>query len=83
MPIVTVVPTGADRPFGQNGEDGSMAKSGKSGERVEAATVRSGVWPVVWGCVLSCGFYAALPFLPVQREWAQRYFSAHWCEYVA
>ncbi len=36
----------------------------------------------LWGAALTVGFYAALPYLPVYRAEAQRYFCAHWIEYA-
>ncbi len=38
--------------------------------------------PFLWGGLLSTGFYALIPFLPVQRELAVRYFCSHPLEYV-
>jgi biopolymer transport protein ExbB/TolQ len=39
-------------------------------------------WPVLWGVAASFAFYALLPYLPVQRELALRYFCGHWIEYA-
>ncbi|MFO0918381.1 MAG: MotA/TolQ/ExbB proton channel family protein [Planctomycetaceae bacterium] len=36
----------------------------------------------LWGTALTVCFYCALPSLPVYRESAQRYFTAHWIEYA-
>jgi biopolymer transport protein ExbB/TolQ len=36
----------------------------------------------LWGTALAVGFYAALPYLPIYRAEAQRYFTAHWIEYA-
>jgi len=38
--------------------------------------------PLLWGTVLTVGFYALIPYLPVQRELAVRYFCAHPLEYA-
>jgi biopolymer transport protein ExbB/TolQ len=37
---------------------------------------------VLWGVAASFGFYAVLPYLPVQRDFALRYFCGHWIEYT-
>jgi len=39
-------------------------------------------WPALWGVAAAFGFYALLPYLPVQRELALRYFCGHWIEYT-
>ncbi|MBA3314761.1 MAG: MotA/TolQ/ExbB proton channel family protein [Planctomycetota bacterium] len=39
-------------------------------------------WPVLWGVAATFAFYATLPFLPAQREFALRYFCGHWIEYT-
>ena len=39
-------------------------------------------WPALWGGAAAFGFYALLPYLPVQRELALRYFCGHWIEYA-
>src|SRR5688500_20381054 len=39
-------------------------------------------WPVLWGVGATFAFYALLPYLPVQRELALRYFCGHWIEYA-
>jgi biopolymer transport protein ExbB/TolQ len=36
----------------------------------------------LWGTALTVCFYCALPSLPIYRESAQRYFTAHWIEYA-
>jgi biopolymer transport protein ExbB/TolQ len=38
--------------------------------------------PILWGAVVTVGFYAALPHLPVQRELMVRYFCSHPLEYA-
>lgn len=38
--------------------------------------------PWLWGTAITCGFYAAIPYLPVYQEVIQRYFTAHWIEYA-
>ncbi|MDA1018092.1 MAG: MotA/TolQ/ExbB proton channel family protein [Planctomycetota bacterium] len=38
--------------------------------------------PLLWGGLLTAGFYALIPVLPVQRELAQRYFCSHPLEYA-
>ncbi|MFG0331768.1 MAG: hypothetical protein ACF8TS_00275, partial [Maioricimonas sp. JB049] len=38
--------------------------------------------PYIWGGLLTVGFYQILPFLPVGRDVAQRYFCGHPLEYV-
>ncbi|HVV99564.1 MAG TPA: MotA/TolQ/ExbB proton channel family protein [Planctomycetaceae bacterium] len=37
--------------------------------------------PILWGGLATVGFYAAIPHLPVQREFAERYFCGHWILY--
>lgn len=36
----------------------------------------------LWGLTLTVGFYASLPYFPIMRDDAQRYFCAHWIEYA-
>ncbi len=38
--------------------------------------------PILWGGLITIGFYSALPHLPAQRELAVRYFCSHPLEYV-
>ncbi|MBW3538873.1 MAG: MotA/TolQ/ExbB proton channel family protein [Planctomycetes bacterium] len=38
--------------------------------------------PVLWATAATVGFYAVIPYLPVQRELAARYFTSHPLEYV-
>lgn len=38
--------------------------------------------PWLWGGLLSVGFYAAVPHLPVYQELIERYFCGHWVEYA-
>lgn len=38
--------------------------------------------PVLWGGLLAVGFYQLIPFLPVHRELAERYFCNHPLEYA-
>ena len=38
--------------------------------------------PVLWGTAITVGFYAVLPYLPVQQELLRRYFCGHWLEYA-
>jgi len=38
--------------------------------------------PLLWGGLLTAGFYQLIPFLPVQRELAERYFCNHPLEYA-
>ncbi len=38
--------------------------------------------PLLFGGAITIGFYALIPFLPVQRELAQRYFCSHPLEYT-
>src|SRR5690606_19502335 len=38
--------------------------------------------PVLWGGLFTVGFYALIPYWPVQRELAQRYFCSHPLEYA-
>ena len=44
-----------------------------------------GTWivssPVLWGSLFTVAFYSAIPYLPAQRELANRYFCGHWIEY--
>lgn len=40
-----------------------------------------GMSPLLWGGALTVGFYQLIPYLPVQRELAQRYFCGHPLEY--
>src|SRR5690606_33224534 len=39
-------------------------------------------WPVLWGLATAFIFYAGLPYLPIQRDFALRYFCGHWIEYA-
>lgn len=39
-------------------------------------------WPVLWGAGLTFLFYALLPYLPIHRELAVRYFCGHPIEYA-
>ncbi len=41
-----------------------------------------GMSPLLWGGALTVGFYEAIPYLPVKRELAQRYFCGHPLEYA-
>lgn len=56
----------------------------REGKRESAAAPAAGMldWPVLWGLAATFLFYAALPYLPVQREFALRYFCGHWIEYA-
>jgi biopolymer transport protein ExbB/TolQ len=38
--------------------------------------------PLLWGGLFTVGFYSAIPYLPFQRELAERYFCSHPLEYV-
>ena len=38
--------------------------------------------PLLWGGLLTVGFYRLIPVLPVQRELAERYFCNHPLEYA-
>lgn len=38
--------------------------------------------PVLWGGLLTVAFYQLIPYLPVQRELAERYFCSHPLEYA-
>lgn len=38
--------------------------------------------PLLWGGLLTVGFYQLIPYLPVQRELAIRYFCSHPLEYA-
>lgn len=40
-----------------------------------------GMSPLLWGGALTVGFYQLIPYLPVQRELAERYFCGHPLEY--
>ena len=37
--------------------------------------------PILWGGLATVGFYAAIPHLPTQREFCERYFCGHWILY--
>ncbi len=39
-------------------------------------------WGWILGLALTVAFYAGLPYLPIYRDDAQRYFCAHWIEYA-
>ncbi len=58
----------------------SPEHDGTSGEPGWAATVFAS--PVLWGGLLTVGFYQLIPVLPVQRELAERYFCSHPLEYA-
>ncbi len=38
--------------------------------------------PFLWGAAATATFYSLIPFLPVQRELAERYFCGHPMEYI-
>ena len=38
--------------------------------------------PIIWGTAATVLFYALIPVLPMQREFAQRYFCSHWILYA-
>ena len=38
--------------------------------------------PILWGTLVAVGFYLAIPYLPVEREFFARYFAGHWIEYA-
>ena len=38
--------------------------------------------PLLWGGLLTAGFYSLIPYLPIQRELAVRYFCGHPLEYA-
>lgn len=38
--------------------------------------------PIIWGTAATVLFYALIPVLPIQREFAQRYFCSHWILYA-
>jgi biopolymer transport protein ExbB/TolQ/phage host-nuclease inhibitor protein Gam len=38
--------------------------------------------PIIWGTAATVAFYALIPILPLQREFAQRYFCSHWILYA-
>lgn len=38
--------------------------------------------PFLWGGLLTVGFYALIPYLPIQKEMAVRYFCSHPLEYA-
>jgi len=38
--------------------------------------------PLVWGAVLTVGFYSFLPKIPSHQEFLQRYFCGHWVLYA-
>lgn len=37
---------------------------------------------IVWGTLVTVGFYYAIPYLPIEREFVARYFAGHWIEYA-
>lgn len=49
------------------------------GGSVGAALVTS---PFMWGTLLTIGFYSAVPLVPSQKEFLQRYFCGHWVLYA-
>lgn len=58
----------------------SRKNHGSSAEPGWAATVFAS--PVLWGGLLTVGFYQVIPVLPVQRDLAERYFCSHPLEYA-
>lgn len=38
--------------------------------------------PILWGGILTVGFYSAVPFFPAQKEFLVRYFCSHWVLYA-
>lgn len=58
-----------------------MSSTTSSAPRTRTGWGRSTtVW--VAGCALAILFYAAIPFVPVYQAELERYFCAHWIEYV-
>jgi len=45
-----------------------------------AATI--GLSPLLWGGLLTVGFYGLIPYLPIHRELVVRYFCSHPLEYI-
>lgn len=41
-----------------------------------------GLSPLLWGGLLTVGFYGLIPYLPIHRELAVRYFCSHPLEYI-
>jgi hypothetical protein len=37
----------------------------------------------LWGLGLTFAFYAAIPYVPVDKAHFERYFTAHWIEYAS
>jgi biopolymer transport protein ExbB/TolQ len=65
----------------------SQDRLGPRTEQLEQAADRS--WPAavfrspfLWGIATTVGFYCLIPVLPVQREFAVRYFCGHPLEYL-
>ena len=66
-----------------------MQASAKREESVEAGLADSTGWaasillsPVLWGGLLTVGFYRLIPHLPIYQELAERYFCSHPLEYA-
>jgi biopolymer transport protein ExbB/TolQ len=66
-----------------------MQVDAKRNQQVQANSAANTSWataifqsPILWGGLLTVGFYQLIPFLPVQRELAERYFCNHPLEYA-
>jgi biopolymer transport protein ExbB/TolQ len=66
-----------------------MQGDAKRNQQVQADSAGNASWaaaiflsPILWGGLLTVGFYQLIPFLPVQRELAERYFCNHPLEYA-
>ena len=57
--------------------------SGDGAEKSQGSLFKSLVRsPLIWGGLITFGFYAGIPHLPMYRELATRYFCSHPLEYV-
>jgi len=66
-----------------------MATQTSTGKNLDNLSLKNRGWldtiflsPVLWGAALTAGFYAALPYLPVQQALAQRYCTGHILSYT-
>ena len=64
----------------QERESAGMGTENSSADANWLAAV--GQSSLLWGGALTVGFYQAIPYLPVKRELAQRYFCGHPLEYA-
>ncbi len=58
----------------------NVSHAGSAGARNPLMTIAAS--PVLFGTLLTVLFYLAIPSLPLERAFVERYFCSHWIEYV-